>query len=141
MNNFIGKHVIVRTYSAGVLAGVLKSREGKECVLTDARRLWYWDGAATLSELAMKGTSAPKKCKFPIAVSEILLTECIEIIQTTEAAEQSIKEVPIWSARGSGAINQRGTNLKRAMNKNHSGDGSGSGSGSGSGDGSGFGFG
>jgi hypothetical protein len=35
-----GKYVIVRTYSAGVFAGNLQSRDGKEVVLTDARRLW-----------------------------------------------------------------------------------------------------
>ena len=43
--------VIVRTYSAGCFAGRLKSRRGQDVVLTEARRLWYWAGAATLSEL------------------------------------------------------------------------------------------
>ncbi len=74
----IGKYVIVRTYSAGVHAGVLKSKEGKEVVLTDTRRIWYWDGAATLSQLANEGTSKPERCKFPAAIPEILLTEAIE---------------------------------------------------------------
>jgi hypothetical protein len=93
----IGKHVIVRTYSAGVHAGVLKSREGKEVVLTDARRIWYWDGAASLSQLASDGTSKPQNCKFPIAVPEILLTEAIEIIPTTDKAQASIASVPVWA--------------------------------------------
>lgn len=53
------KYVIVRTYSAGVFAGNLKSRNGKEVVLTNARRLWYWAGAASLSQLAVNGTSKP----------------------------------------------------------------------------------
>jgi hypothetical protein len=93
----IGKYVIVRTYSAGVHAGVLKSREGKEVVLTDARRIWYWDGAASLSQLAVDGTSKPQNCKFPIAVPEILLTEAIEIIPTTDKAQASIASVPVWT--------------------------------------------
>lgn len=38
------KYVIVRTYSAGVFAGYLDSKNGKEVVLLDARRLWYWSG-------------------------------------------------------------------------------------------------
>lgn len=92
-----GTHVIARTYSAGVFAGTLKSRDGKEAVLTDARRIWYWDGAASLSELATKGTSKPSTCKFPAPVSEVLLTEVIEIIPTTEAARKSISEVPTWT--------------------------------------------
>lgn len=92
-------YVIIRTQSAGVFAGNLKSREGKEVVLTDARRIWYWDGAATLSELAMRGTSAPQNCRFPMAVDEITLTEAIEIIPTTAAAEASIKAVAIWTRK------------------------------------------
>ena len=92
-----GTHAIVRTYSAGVFAGTIKSRDGKEAVLTDARRIWYWEGAASLSELATKGTSKPSACKFPAPVSEVLLTEVIEIIPTTEAARKSIDEVPTWT--------------------------------------------
>lgn len=92
-----GTHVIARTYSAGVFAGTLKSRDGKEAVLTDARRIWYWEGAASLSELATKGTSKPSSCKFPAPVFEVLLTEVIEIIPTTEAARKSIEEVPTWT--------------------------------------------
>ena len=92
----IGKHVIARTYSAGVFAGVVESRDGKEIVLTNARRLWYWEGAASLSQLAVTGTSKPGKCKFPIAVPRVVLTEVIEIIDTTEAARKSIDSVPEW---------------------------------------------
>jgi hypothetical protein len=73
------KNVIVRTYSAGVFAGVLKSRKGREVVLTNARRLYYWSGAASLSQLAVDGTSNPANCKFPVAVPEVMLLEAIEI--------------------------------------------------------------
>lgn len=89
-------YVIVRTYSAGVFAGNLQSREGKEVVLTDARRLWYWAGAASLSQLAVKGTSEPDSCKFPVAVPSVTLTEAIEILDVTPEAETSIKAVREW---------------------------------------------
>jgi len=94
----IGRYCIMRTFSAGVHAGVLKSRNGKEGVLTEARRIWYWAGAASLSELAAKGTSKPDECKFPCAVESILLTEIIEVLPCTEEAEESIRAVPVWSA-------------------------------------------
>ncbi|MCF6147309.1 MAG: hypothetical protein E3K37_01480 [Candidatus Kuenenia sp.] len=90
------KYVIVRTYSAGVFAGYLQSRNGKEAVLRDARRIWYWDGAATLSQLAMEGTKKPGNCKFPQPVTCVTLTEAIEILACTEAAKESIEGVPIW---------------------------------------------
>ncbi len=91
-------YVIVRTFSAGVFAGTLKHREGKEVTLTDARRIWYWAGAASLSQLAQSGTSRPHDCKFPEPVSQVILTEAIEILSTTPEAEKSIKEVPVWRA-------------------------------------------
>lgn len=91
-------YVLVRTYSAGVFVGYLKSRQGKEVVLKHARRIWFWAGAASLSQLAMEGTSNPEECKFPCEVDEITLTEAIEIIIMTEKARKSISEVKVWKA-------------------------------------------
>ena len=91
-------YVIVRTYSAGCFAGELKTRDGKEVVLNNARRLWYWDGAFTLSTLAMEGVSNPDNCRFPCEVDEIILTEAIEIIPCSEQAQRSIKGVEIWKS-------------------------------------------
>ena len=95
-SGFIGKYCMVRTYSAGVFAGTIISREGKEILLKDARRIWRWEGAASLSQLAQSGTSKPYECKFPESVASVLLTECIEIIPISSAAQASISEVPIW---------------------------------------------
>jgi len=92
------KYVIVRTYSAGVFAGYLESRTGREVVLLSARRLWRWSGAASLSQLAMEGTKNPEDCKFPCEVIRVELLEAIEILDVTSTAEQSIKSVPIWKA-------------------------------------------
>jgi hypothetical protein len=90
------KYVIVRTQSAGVFAGELESREGQEVVLLNARRLWYWAGAASLSQLAMTGTSKPKDCKFPTAVDRVELLQVIEILDVTTTARKSIEGVPVW---------------------------------------------
>lgn len=90
--------VIVRTYFAGVFAGELVSREGKEVVLQNARRLWFWAGASSLSQLAMEGTSKPLSCKFPCAVDRVILTEVIEVIDMTKKAVASIAGVPIWKS-------------------------------------------
>ena len=92
----VGKYCMVRTNSAGVFAGTVAERNGKEARLTDARRIWYWEGAASLSQLATEGTSEPKSCKFPCPVAEVLLTEVVEIIPITDAAKASIESVPVW---------------------------------------------
>ena len=90
------KYVIVRTYTAGVFAGFLESRSGQEIIMRDARRIWSWKGAASLSQLAMEGTACPEACKFPIACDKIELLQAIEILDCTEKAKQSIESVPIW---------------------------------------------
>ena len=90
-------YVICRTYSAGVFAGYLEFQDGKNVELRKARRIWYWDGAASLSQLAVDGTSKPDKCKFPCEVERVALTEAIEIIQTTEKSRLSIQGVPLWT--------------------------------------------
>ena len=90
------KYVIVRTQSAGVFAGELESRKGQEVVLTNARRFWYWSGAASLSQLAMEGVTDPNGCKFPCPVKRVELLQAIEILDVTEVARESINSVPIW---------------------------------------------
>jgi len=92
------KYVIARTYSAGVFAGYLESRKGQEVVLTKARRLWYWKGAASLSQLAIDGVSSPRECKFPEAVSRVELLQTVEILDVTEKARKCIELVEPWKA-------------------------------------------
>ncbi len=92
------KHVIVRTRSAGVFAGVLASYKNQPAVVKNARRLWYWAGAASLSQLSVDGTSAPQSCKFPVAVSEVLLPEVIEMLPLSDKAKASIDAVKAWTA-------------------------------------------
>ena len=90
-------YVIVRTESAGCFAGELVSREGSEARMTNARRLWYWSGAASLSGLAIHGTTNPIGCKFPAPV-DVTLLGVVEVIDVTPAAQKSISEVPEWKA-------------------------------------------
>jgi hypothetical protein len=91
-------YVIIRTVSAGVFAGFLKQRTGDEVVLVNARRLWHWSGAASLSELAMRGVKYPHECHFPCTVPTITLLGVSEIIPMTPEAKKSIEEVPEWRA-------------------------------------------
>jgi hypothetical protein len=90
------KYQIVRTQSAGVFAGYVESRNGPEVIIRNARRLWYWDGAASLSQLAVDGVAKPDTCKFPAAVDRIMVLQAIEILDCTEKAKKSISQVKIW---------------------------------------------
>lgn len=94
--NYIGRKVIIRADRAGVFYGTLSAKEGTEVELKDCRRIWYWSGAASISELASSGVTAPRDCKFSVTVSSIIITGVIEIIPCTNTAIDSIKTVPVW---------------------------------------------
>ena len=87
---------VVRTRSAGVFFGAIMERGGLEVRMTNARRLWYWSGAASLSQLAMEGVKNPSECKFSMPVASVVLTEVIEIISCTSDAVANIAKVPEW---------------------------------------------
>lgn len=91
-----GKKVIIRADRAGVFFGTLKNKDGSEVTLTNCRRLWYWDGAASISQLAVDGVTKPARCKFTVTVSEIVVLGVIEIILCTEKAIESIEGVKEW---------------------------------------------
>lgn len=89
------KYVVVRTYTAGVHCGELVKREGKEVTLANARRIWRWFGANTINEIANHG--AASNSKVSEAVSEIELTEAIEVV-TCSAEGRKALEAATWAA-------------------------------------------
>ena len=89
--------VIIRSRDSGVHYGFLASKTGDEVVLKNARRLWYWDGAASISEIAVSGVSKPENCKFTVRVPKITVIGVCEIIPCTSTAVKNIEEVPEWT--------------------------------------------
>ena len=95
----IGKKVIIRGDRSGVFFGVLTEKNGQEVKLTDCRRLWFWSGAASLSQLAVEGVKNPNDCKFTVTVPEIVILDVIEIIPCTDKAVEVITGVREWKNR------------------------------------------
>ena len=96
MNKAKNQKYIIRCDRAGVFYAEIKDRRGSEADLVNARRLWYWEGAASLSQLATEGVKAPENCKFTVTVPEMTVLGVIEIIPCTEEAVKCINEVPEW---------------------------------------------
>ena len=92
----IGKYAIIRGDRSGVFAGTLVFQDGQKVELSGCRRLWYWSGAASLSQIANEGVKKPRDCKFTVTVDSIAILDAIEIIPTTAEAEANIKAVPEW---------------------------------------------
>jgi len=93
-------YCIVRTDSAGVFAGWVdrKSIKNKCGTVYCSRRIHHWEGAASLSQLSVSGTSSPNNCRFPCVVPETDLTEIIETIPCSNVAKISIEGVPLWES-------------------------------------------
>ena len=94
----MNEKVIIRGDRSGVFFGTLVKKEGHEVTLENCRRIWYWDGAASISQLAVDGTKKPDNCKFTVPVFSIVILDAIEIIPCTEKAIKSIEGVGEWKA-------------------------------------------
>ena len=90
------QYYIIRADKAGVFFGQIESRNGNEVTMKNVRRIWYWDGANSISQLAVDGTKKPHNCKFTIAVECMTILGVIEIIPCTEKATKSIMAVREW---------------------------------------------
>lgn len=94
------KAVLVRSYAAGVHYGYLKSKvselNGVNVVLVNTRRIWYWNGANSISQIALEGVKKPDECKISVIIPENEIINCVEIIPLTEKALESLNKVPIW---------------------------------------------
>lgn len=97
MEKFINEKVIIRGNRSGVFYGTLIAKDGNEVELKNCRRLWYWDGANSISEIAVNGVKVPERCKFTVVVESIVITDVIEILKCTESAIDSIESVEIWT--------------------------------------------
>lgn len=90
------KKVIIRGNYSGVFFGTLVYRDGQEVKLADCRRIWFWDGAASISQLAVDGVKNPDNCKFTVVVPEIEILDAVEVIPCSKKAIRCIENVPVW---------------------------------------------
>lgn len=99
VNTYGLNYCIIRGDRSGVFAGYLDLDmydDSRSVFILESRRIWYWSGAASISQLAVDGTSDPDNCKFPPAVAEQFVLDAIEIIPCTEKARESIQGVKEW---------------------------------------------
>lgn len=89
---------IIRCDRSGVFLGRVTKESGQRLEIEDCRRLYYWDGAATCSQLSIDGVSKPENCRFPEAEPFKIVLDAIEIIPASEKAVASLQGVSVWRA-------------------------------------------
>lgn len=87
---------IVRCDRAGVFYGEIEERNGQEIKMRNVRCIWYWEGAASLLQLAAAGVTNPGNCKFTMTIDSLEVLDAIEIIPCTAEAIESIEGVKEW---------------------------------------------
>ena len=94
------KCVLIRSYGAGVFMGYLKEQisevNGVNVILVNSRRIHYWDGACSLSQIAIDGSKNISNCRIAIVVPEMFIANVIEVISVTEKAKDNIMEAKAW---------------------------------------------
>lgn len=81
----------------GIHFGFLKSKVADEVILVGSRRVQYWSGAASISEMAIRGVGKPAECRFAPVVPEITLLKVVEIIPVSTKAQANLFGVPVWT--------------------------------------------
>ena len=89
------KKVIIRANGAGAFFGTLKEKNGNEVVMNNVRRLWYWDGAASISQIAAEGVTRPSNCKFTVTVNEIIITDDDVLLRVEQMDKNRIEKIYI----------------------------------------------
>ena len=90
------QYVIVRSSLAGVFCGTLENKNGTEVVLTNARKIYRWQGAYTVEDIAVKGLNA-EASQITVQVGEIVIDDVCQVLPTTDAAQKILTEAPTWT--------------------------------------------
>lgn len=93
--------MVVRSYAAGVFYGSVKeviyTQAGVVVILMDSRRIHYWEGAASLSQLASEGVKSPEKCRFAMLIAgDHIVANVVEMIPVTAVALENLDNVKPW---------------------------------------------
>lgn len=95
-NKMENKYYIIRGDRSGVFFGQIVGRNGQEVRLQNVRKIWYWDGACAVEQLAVDGVTNPSSCKFTVVVPEMVITDAIQILSCSDKAEKILGEVKVW---------------------------------------------
>lgn len=98
MENYIGKKCIVRCYGAGVFFGEVKEvssgANGLNVRLANARKIWYWRGAAAVEQLSQDGCD--DESKITVTVPDLVVANAVQIIPCANKAVKNIEAKKAW---------------------------------------------
>ena len=91
----INETVIARMYRAGVFMGILAHIDSDIVRLTNVRRIYYWQGALSVTDMASNGIKGGKVTK-PCDVVEFNRSALVEINKCSDKAAECITAIKPW---------------------------------------------
>ena len=88
------QYYIVRSDRAGVFFGQIKKRNPNSIVMTNVRKIFYWDGAAAVEQIAIDGVNG--NSKLTVVVAEMEIERAIQIIPCSEKSVKNLKGQKEW---------------------------------------------
>lgn len=93
----LGKEIIARIDRAGVFHGVLDYKDANVTRMKDVRRIYYWQGALSVTDMAVNGIKAGK-VTVPASCVEFETNNVVELIECSLEASEKIKKITRWKA-------------------------------------------
>ena len=95
--SLLNKKIIARIDRAGVFHGTLDYIDGEIVRLKDARRIYYWNGALSVTDIAAKGITGGK-VTIPITTVEFMSDKIVELNECSAEATKSIEAIRPWKS-------------------------------------------
>ena len=93
--SLLNKRVIARIERAGVFHGTLDHIDNEIIRLKDARRIYYWNGALSVTDIAAKGITGGK-VTIPVTTVEFMSDKIVELNECSAEATKSIESIKPW---------------------------------------------
>lgn len=93
--SLLNKQIIARIDRAGVFHGTLDHIDNDIMRLKDARRIYYWEGALSVTDMAANGLRAGK-ISAPVTTVEFMTSKVVELNECTNEASRSIESIKVW---------------------------------------------
>ena len=95
--DYINKKVIIRSNNAGVFFGTLSAVHGNSVELLNMRRIHYWSGANSITDIALGGIQNKESSRVTDFIEKAIISEVIEIIICTQRSIKDLEEFPVWT--------------------------------------------
>lgn len=93
--SLLNKRIIARIDRAGVFYGTLDYIDSEIIRLKDTRRIYFWNGAMSVTDMAAKGITGGK-VTIPVTSVEFMTDKVVELNECSNEAVKSIEAIEAW---------------------------------------------